>query len=58
MSLGVVYLIVSCLSGLLALIFIIKLFFQPRAMGDHAFLKFDEETDSRDNNDLALREIL
>ncbi|KAL3231592.1 hypothetical protein RNJ44_00127 [Nakaseomyces bracarensis] len=59
MSLGVVFLIVSCLSGLMALIFIVKLFFQPRAMGDHSFLKFeDEENNSTNDNDLALREIL
>ena len=45
MSLGVVYLIVAGIAILFGVIFLIKLIVQPRKMGDHSFLHFNEQDD-------------
>lgn len=61
LSLGIVYVIVAGLCALFALIFIIKVTFQPRAMGDHAYLNFDDESPENENifeSTEGLREIL
>lgn len=61
MSLGVVYLIVAGISILFGIIFLVKLIIQPRKLGDHSFLNFDDatESESRPNtSDIPLREIL
>ncbi|CCC70049.1 hypothetical protein NCAS_0D04680 [Naumovozyma castellii] len=59
-SLGVVFLIVTCVSGLFAIIFLVTLFFQPRTMGDRSFLNFDDEEGAVEVEDSTgpLREIL
>ncbi|CCD26597.1 aminophospholipid translocase regulatory protein CDC50 NDAI_0I00280 [Naumovozyma dairenensis CBS 421] len=62
-SLGVVFLIVTCVGGLFAMIFLVTLCLQPRTMGDHSYLNFDEEEDNSNENRIkdattSLREIL
>ncbi|AJQ40013.1 APG_G0006430.mRNA.1.CDS.1 [Saccharomyces cerevisiae] len=62
MSLGVLYLIVAGLCALFGIIFLVKLIFQPRAMGDHTYLNFgDEENEDYEDvhaENTTLREIL
>ncbi|SCU77330.1 LAMI_0A00738g1_1 [Lachancea mirantina] len=61
MSLGVVYLIVAGISIIFGLIFLMKVIIQPRKLGDHSYLSFDEREDvvSRSSaQPQPLREIL
>ncbi|SCU92770.1 LAFA_0F12750g1_1 [Lachancea sp. 'fantastica'] len=61
MSLGVLYLIVAGFSILFGIVFLIKLIIQPRKLGDHSFLSFDDNTESETRpatQDIPLREIL
>ncbi|CCE64446.1 hypothetical protein TPHA_0H02430 [Tetrapisispora phaffii CBS 4417] len=60
-SLGVVFIIVAGISIIVAFIFVIKLFLQPRAMGDQAYLNFADEDELKNNSDVfdpEMREIL
>ncbi|CAI1882951.1 hypothetical protein SEUBUCD646_0C01610 [Saccharomyces eubayanus] len=62
MSLGVLYLIVAGLCAIFGIVFLVKLIFQPRTMGDHAYLNFDEEENENYENtheeNSTLREII
>ncbi|EJS44475.1 cdc50p [Saccharomyces arboricola H-6] len=62
MSLGVLYLIVAGLCALFGIAFLVKLIFQPRTMGDHAYLNFNDEEEDDDENThtetSVLREII
>ncbi|SCU92572.1 LAME_0F00540g1_1 [Lachancea meyersii CBS 8951] len=61
MSLGVLYLIVAGFSIVFGIVFLIKLIIQPRKLGDHSFLSFDDNTESENRpntQDIPLREIL
>ncbi|SCW00275.1 LAFE_0C00562g1_1 [Lachancea fermentati] len=61
MSLGVVYLIVAGISIMFGIIFLIKLIVQPRKLGDHSYLNFEEGQDLNATPSVAevpLREIL
>lgn len=62
MSLGVLYCIVAGISALFAIIFLIKVIIQPRTMGDHSYLNFENNlensVDQESNANVPLREIL
>ncbi|CAI4057506.1 hypothetical protein N7582_000877 [Saccharomyces uvarum] len=62
MSLGVLYLIVAGLCAIFGIVFLVKLIFQPRTMGDHAYLNFDDEENEDYENmheeNSTLREII
>lgn len=63
LSLSITFLIVAGLTALFALIFLAKVVFQPRSLGDHNYLNFEEsESADRDvenmNNEIPLRDIL
>lgn len=45
MSLGIVYLIVAGIAILFGVIFLAKLIIQPRKLGDHSYLNFDDENE-------------
>lgn len=63
LSLSITFLIVAGLAALFALIFLAKVVFQPRSLGDHNYLNFNEsENGDHDvenmNNEIPLRDIL
>lgn len=61
MSLGIVYCVVAGISAIFAIIFLLKVIIQPRAMGDHSYLNFQgnyENKDSSNSQRTTLREIL
>lgn len=55
LSLSIIYLIVAGISALFAVIFLVKITFQPRALGDNASLTFDD--DESQNNRQLLEDI-
>ncbi|SCU92222.1 LADA_0F15236g1_1 [Lachancea dasiensis] len=61
MALGVLYLIVAGFSIFFGIVFLVKLVVQPRKLGDHSFLSFEDNNDSENRSvtqDIPLREIL
>ncbi|KAG0669959.1 aminophospholipid translocase regulatory protein [Maudiozyma exigua] len=63
LSLGITYLIVAGLAALFAVIFLVKMVFQPRTLGDHNYLNFgDSEGGEHDeeniHEEIPLRDIL
>ncbi|SCU77554.1 LANO_0A00672g1_1 [Lachancea nothofagi CBS 11611] len=61
MSLGVLYLIVAGVSIVFGIVFLVKLIIQPRKLGDHSFLSFDDNTETENRpgtQDISVREIL
>lgn len=43
LSLGIAYLVVAALSVFFGIIFLIKYIIQPRKLGDHSYLTFDQQ---------------
>lgn len=62
LSLSITFLIVAGLAALFAVIFLAKMIFQPRTLGDHNYLNFDNPDEARGDeeisNNIPLREIL
>lgn len=61
MSLGVIYCIVAGISALFAIVFLLKVIIQPRAMGDHSYLNFENTPETQDPSSSqrnTLREML
>lgn len=63
LSLGITYLIVAGLAALFASVFLIKMVFQPRTLGDHNYLNFEgsegtQHDEENANEEIPLRDIL
>ncbi|SMN18409.1 similar to Saccharomyces cerevisiae YCR094W CDC50 Endosomal protein that interacts with phospholipid flippase Drs2p [Maudiozyma saulgeensis] len=57
LSLGITYLIVAGLAALFGAIFLIKMVFQPRTLGDHNYLNFENPDNAQHDEEYAHEEI-